>query len=75
MHLKRASIPAVTMTLSGMSNFEQFSGGGFLAPMAIGALPDAKKPSACLGYRACGAVCPQNIKISEMMSDFVERLK
>ena len=133
------SIPVVTMTLSGMSNFEQlkeniatyeteaplseeetkklfevsaamtakstlpctgcryctshcpmelgipelielynehvYSGGGFLAPMAIGALPDEKKPSVCLGCRSCEAVCPQNIKISEMMSDFVERLK
>lgn len=49
--------------------------GGFLAPMAIGAMPEEKKPSACIGCRACEAVCPQNIKISEMMSDFVERLK
>lgn len=52
-----------------------YSGGGFLAPMAISAMPDDKKPSACIGCRACEAVCPQNIKISEMMSDFVERLK
>lgn len=52
-----------------------YSGGGFLAPMAVGALPENKKPSACLHCRACEAVCPQNIKISEMMTDFVERLK
>ena len=56
-------------------NEHVYSGGGFLAPMAIGAMPDDKKPSACIGCRACEAVCPQNIKISEMMSDFVERLK
>ena len=56
-------------------NEHVYSGGGFLAPMAIVALPEEKKPSACLGCRACEAVCPQNIKISEMMSDFVERLK
>ncbi len=56
-------------------NEHVYSGGGFLAPMAIGALAEDKKPSACLGCRACEAVCPQNIKISEMMSDFVERLK
>lgn len=56
-------------------NEHVYSGGGFLAPMAIGALPDDKKPSACIGCRSCEAVCPQNIKISEMMSDFVERLK
>ena len=56
-------------------NEHVYSGGGFLAPMAIGAMPEEKRPSACIGCRACEAVCPQNIKISEMMSDFVERLK
>ncbi len=56
-------------------NEHTYTGGGFLAPMAIGALPDDKKPSACLGCRSCEAVCPQNIKISEMMTDFVEKLK
>ena len=56
-------------------NEHSYSGGGFLAPMAIGAMPENKKPSACLGCRACEAVCPQNIKISEMMSDFVQKLK
>lgn len=56
-------------------NEHTYTGGGFLAPMAIGALPEDKKPSACLGCRSCEAVCPQNIKISEMMTDFVEKLK
>ena len=51
------------------------TGDGYVAPVVIGAFPDEKKPSACLGCRACEAVCPQNIKISEMMRDFVERLK
>lgn len=62
-------------SLIELYNEHVFSGGGFLAPMAVGALDDDKKPSACLGCKACEAVCPQNIKISEMMSDFVERLK
>lgn len=61
--------------LIDLYNEHVYSGGGFLAPMAIGLLPDDKKPSACLSCRACEAVCPQNIKISEMMSDFVEKLK
>ena len=56
-------------------NEHTYSGGGFLAPMAIDSLPDDKKPSACLGCRACEAVCPQTIKISEMMPKFVEKLK
>ncbi len=133
------SIPSVTVTLSGMSNFEQmkqniaifeteaplteaecetlfaiarektrlntlpctgcryctthcpmelniprmielynehiYSGGGFIAPMAMSALPEDKWPSACLGCGACEAVCPQNIKISDMMADFAAKLK
>ncbi len=56
-------------------NDHVYSGGSFSAPVVVRSLPDEKKPSACLGCRACEEVCPQNIKISEMMSDFVERLK
>ena len=56
-------------------NEHVYSGGGFLAPMAIQVMPENKKPSACIGCKACEAVCPQNIKISEMMSDFLVRLK
>ncbi len=51
-----------------------FTGGGFLAPMALSAVPDDKKPSACIGCRSCEAVCPQQIKISEAMSDFTKKL-
>ncbi len=56
-------------------NEHVYSGGGFLAPMALSALSKDKLPSACLGCRACEGVCPQNIKISAMMSDFSEKLK
>ncbi len=55
-------------------NEHVYSGGGFIAPMAVSALPKEKLPSACLGCRACEAVCPQTIKISEMMTDFAEKL-
>ena len=51
-----------------------FTGGGFLAPMALMAIPQEKQPGACLGCRSCEAVCPQQIKISEAMSDFVAKL-
>ncbi len=61
--------------LIDLYNEHVYTEGGFLAPMAIGALTEDKKPSACIGCRACEAVCPQNIKISEMMTDFVEKLK
>ncbi len=56
-------------------NEHVFTGGGFIAPMAIGALPDDKKPSACVGCKSCEAVCPQQLKISEAMSNFVDLLK
>lgn len=51
-----------------------FTGGGFLAPMVLSKIPDDKKPSACIGCRSCEAVCPQQIKISEAMSDFTKKL-
>lgn len=56
-------------------NEHRFTGGGFIAPMVVGTLAEEKRPSACIGCRSCEAVCPQNIKISEMMKDFCARLK
>lgn len=51
-----------------------FTGGGFLAPMALMAIPKEKHPDACIGCRSCEAVCPQQIKISEAMADFAQKL-
>lgn len=56
-------------------NEHVYSGGGFIAPMAISGMREEELPSACIGCRACEAVCPQQIKISEMMTDFTEKLK
>ena len=56
-------------------NEHRFTGGGFIAPMALGALPKDKWPSACVGCRSCEKVCPQQIRISEMMKDFTARLR
>lgn len=39
----------------------------------IGALPEEQKPAACIGCQACESVCPQNIKISEMMAEMAKR--
>lgn len=61
--------------LLALYNEHSFTGGGFLAPMALSALPEDKRPSACLGCRSCEAVCPQQIRISEAMTDFSEKLK
>lgn len=56
-------------------NEHSFTGGGFIAPMALSSIPQDKQPSACVGCRSCEAVCPQQIKISEAMKDFCEKLK
>lgn len=61
--------------LLDLYNEDCFSNGGFMAPMALSKLPDEKKPSACIACQACEAVCPQNIKISQAMADFTERMK
>lgn len=55
-------------------NEHVFTEGGFLASMALSAIPADQQPSACIGCRSCEAVCPQQIKISEMMKDFVTRM-
>lgn len=60
--------------LIDMYNEHCFTGGGFLAPMLIATIPEEKRPSACVGCRSCEAVCPQQIKISEAMADFREKL-
>lgn len=31
-------------------------------------------PTACIGCRACEAVCPQNIPVSEVMADFADKI-
>ncbi len=56
-------------------NEHKFTGGGFIAPMALMAVPEDKQPSACVGCRSCEAVCPQQIKISETLADFAGMLK
>lgn len=55
-------------------NEHKLTGGGFIAPMALGAVPRDKQPSACIGCRSCEAVCPQQIKISEALADFNKML-
>lgn len=55
-------------------NEHSFTGGGFLAPMALMAVEEDKQPSACIGCRSCEQVCPQRIKISEAMADFTAKL-
>ena len=60
--------------LLALYNEHAYTGGGFIAPMALGALPEEKRPQAYLQCRSCEEVCPQQIKISEVLADFAEKL-
>ncbi len=60
--------------LIALYNEHAYTGGGFIAPMALSALPEEKRPQACLQCRSCEQVCPQQIRISEVLADFSEKL-
>ncbi|MBR6332610.1 MAG: aldo/keto reductase [Dehalococcoidales bacterium] len=53
-------------------NEHTYSNGGFIAPMALSAIPEDKRPDACIGCRSCESVCPQKIEISEIMRKFAD---
>lgn len=67
---KKLDIPS----LLSLYNEHSFSEGGFIAPMVMSTIPADKQPGACIGCKSCEAVCPQQIKISEAMSDFAKQL-
>ena len=49
-------------------------GMAFIAPMALMAIPEEKRPVSCLHCRSCEQVCPQQIHISDFMTDFVNKI-
>lgn len=55
-------------------NEHVFTGGGFIAPMALMAVPSDKLPSACIGCGKCREVCPQQIDVPGIMKDFASKL-
>ncbi|MGI5874249.1 MAG: aldo/keto reductase [Bacillota bacterium] len=61
--------------LLDLYNEHTFTKGGFLAPFAIQAMPEDKRPDACVACESCVEVCPQNIQIPDILADFVEKLK
>ena len=61
--------------LLSLYNEQVFSGGGFIVSMNLSSMDESKRPSACISCGACQSVCPQGIKIPEILADFVERRK
>ncbi len=61
--------------LISLYNEQVFSGGGFIVSMNLNSMSENERPSACISCGACQNVCPQNIKIPEILADFVERRK
>ena len=61
--------------LLSLYNEHAYSEGGFIAPMALSAMPKEKWPSACIGCGACAKVCPQQIDIPGTMTKFTDMLK
>ena len=49
-------------------------GMAFIAPMALMAIPEEKRPASCLHCQSCEQVCPQQIHISDFMTDFVKKI-
>lgn len=71
---KQLDIPYL-LNLYNEHNFTISSGGlGFIAPMALKALPKGKHPKSCTACGECEAVCPQQIKISSAIADFIAKL-
>jgi len=50
-------------------------GQGFIAPMALAALPKDKWPDACIACGACHSVCPQELPIPEFLAEFAAAME
>ena len=56
--------------MMSLYNEHILTGGGFIAPMALMAVERAHWPTECLHCHSCEEVCPQQLKISDMMEKF-----
>lgn len=61
-------------SLIALYNEHIVTDGGFIAPMVMATIAEDKRSSSCIGCKSCEAVCPQQIRISEAMSDFAGKL-
>lgn len=55
-------------------NDVKFSGGGMTVAMQFDALPQGKRPAACVKCGACAAICPQSIDIPGALEELADLL-
>lgn len=60
--------------LLDLFNEHKFTGGGWRAPMLLGAMDQNKLPKCCVACGACAQVCPQSIDIPQMLAEFSKML-
>lgn len=61
-------------TLLEIYNEQNILGTGKIKASSLNEIQKDKHPTSCVGCRSCESVCPQQIKISETMADFVKKL-
>ena len=57
------------------SNEDRMGGRDFRIPMLLARTPEGQKPFDCVACRSCEDVCPQDIKISELMAELTEKFQ
>ncbi|MGI6071748.1 MAG: aldo/keto reductase [Lachnospiraceae bacterium] len=49
--------------------------GDFIVPMAMAMIDKEKRPAACIACGSCANVCPQKLKIPDIMMEFAEKIR
>ena len=56
-------------------NEDKMGGRDFRVPMLLNRTPEGQKPFDCVACRSCEDVCPQDIKISELMEELTNKFQ
>lgn len=56
-------------------NEDKMGGRDFRVPMLLNRTPEGQKPFDCIACRSCEDVCPQDIKISELMEELTNKFQ
>lgn len=66
---QKINIPGMISIL----NDNAFNVGGKINKNVLDEIDECNRPSACISCKSCEKVCPQELKISEIMSDFCKK--